>query len=872
MKKYILVVLMAIVAIGGYSQTMTDNQVMEMIMQEHQRGSSQAQIVTKLMQSGVNINQIRRVRNMYERMQKGSGLGNMGTRTSTDDRTRRNNGNLRGNVKRDDVESETRRISRDNQQEADRYSVGRVSEFDTDATPDEYNDQYLEMTDEMNDWLPADTAAMYRQLLRQVRNDKKKIYGHDFFNNKNLSFEPNMNIATPANYRLGPGDAVYVDIYGATQKSIESTVSPDGYITIEGYGPVQVSGLTVAQANARLRSTMGARYQSSRIRLSVGQTRTITVNVMGEVRNPGTYTVSAFATVFHALYMAGGPNQLGTLRNVKVYRNNRLVSVVDIYDYLLNGKQSGNIKLGDNDIVIVGSYDCLVNIAGKVKRPMYYEMKKSESVGTLIKYAGGFSGDAYTQSVRVIRKTGKEYSIFNVNEFDMSSFRVADGDSVYVDSIIPRYENMVEVKGAVFRPGMYQLGDEINSVRSLVEAAGGVTEYAFQNRAVMHRMKEDRHLEVVQVDLKGILDGSVADIPLKNEDVLFIATRQDAKQEQYVSIRGEVYYPGQYKYADNETLEDFILQAGGLTNTASTSKIDVSRRIYNPSATTSDTIIAKTYSFSLKDGFVVEGEPGFKLKPYDEVYVRKSPGSTEQENIEVRGEVMFAGAYTLPKRNTRLSDIVKAVGGFSESAYVEGARLERRTNADERARMEKVLQLAQENQQETMLDIAARSSNAGALTQVMQQQSGQQMQKFNVPEYYPVVIHLKNAVENPGGKDDIVLREGDRVVVPEYTPTVKINGAVAYPNTVSYLPGKSVGYYINRAGGFSSKAKKRETYILYMNGDAVQVGHNVKVLPGCEIYVPTKATSKRSMAETMSIGSSAASIAAVIATIANLVK
>lgn len=872
MKKYIFVALMALIAISGYAQSMSDNEVMEMIVQEHQKGTSQAQIVTKLMQSGVNISQIRRVRKIYERMQKGSGLGNVADKTKTDDRTRRNNGNLRGNVNPDEVEAETRSISRSEKVESDRYSNGRISEYDTDNTPDVYNDEYLEMTDEMNDWLPADTAAMYRQLLRQVRKDRKRIYGHDFFNNKNLTFEPNMNIATPANYHLGPGDAVYIDIYGATQKSIEATVSPDGYVNVEGFGPVQVSGLTVSQANAKLRRTMGARYSSSRIRLSVGQTRTITVNVMGEVRNPGTYTVSAFATVFHALYMAGGPNQLGTLRNVKVYRNNRLVSVVDIYDYLLNGKQSGNIKLGDNDIIIVGSYDCLVNIAGKVKRPMYYEMKKNESVGTLIKYAGGFAGDAYTQSVRVIRKTGKEYSIFNVNEFDMSSFRVADGDSVYVDSIIPRYENMVQVKGAVFRPGMYQLGDEINSVRTLVEAAGGVTEYAFQNRAVMHRMKPDRHLEVIPVDLKGILAGSVADIPLKNEDVLFIATRQDAKEEQLITIFGEVNYPGKYKYADNETLEDFILQAGGLKNTASTSKVDVSRCIINPSATNSDSVISHTYTFSLKDGFVIEGQPGFKLKPYDQVYVRKSPGTTQQENIEVRGEVMFAGTYTLPRRNTRLSDIVKAAGGFSESAYIEGARLERRTNSDERARMEKVLQMARDNQQETMLDLAARSSNSGALTSVMQQNSNQQIQKFNVPEYYPVVIQLKKALDDPGGKDDIVLRGGDRLVVPEYNATVKINGAVAYPNTVGYLPGKSVSYYINRAGGFSNKAKKRETYILYMNGDAVQVGHKAKVQPGCEIFVPTKATAKHSIAETMSIGSSAASIAAVIATIANLMK
>ena len=420
---------------------------------------------------------------------------------------------------------------------------------------------------------------------------------------------------------------------------------------------MNVSGLTVAQANARLRGTLGSRYTSSHIKLTVGQTKTIMVNVMGEVKAPGTYTLSAFATVFHALYMAGGTNDLGTLRNIKVYRNNRLVTVVDIYDYILNGKLTGNVRLADNDVIVVGPYDCLVNITGKVKRPMFYEMKKNESINSLLKYAGSFTGDAYKKSVRVNRKTGREYAVFNVDEFDFASFHIADGDSVSVDSILPRYANTVEIKGAVFRPGMYNIGEQINSVRSLVEHAEGLTEDAFTNRAVMHRMKPDRTLEVISMDIAGIMSGKVADIPLKENDVLFIPTRQDKLIERTITIRGEVQYPGTYKYADNETIEDFVLQAGGLTDKASTVNVNVSRRVSDAKALQPDSLIAQTFTLSLKDGFVIDGTPGFVLMPFDEVSIRKSPAYNEQENVSIEGEVMFAGAYTLTKRNSRISDL-----------------------------------------------------------------------------------------------------------------------------------------------------------------------------------------------------------------------
>ena len=857
MKRYILFLLIAVCSLGVNAQSrMTDNQVMEFIIKEHKKGTSQAQIVTKLMQSGVDITQIRRVKNTYERMQKGTGLGTKedAVATSSDDRSRKNN-----------VDDEAEKVSS--------YSNYRVARNRDDyaGTYDENDAEYMDMHREMDEWMPADTATMYKQLLQELEKDKKKVFGRDIFNKKNLTFEPNMNIATPRNYVLGPGDAVYIDIYGASQKTVSATVSPDGYITIDGFGPIHVSGLTIGQANARIKSNLGARYSSSKIQLSLGQTRTITVNVMGEVKKPGTYTLSAFASVFHALYMAGGPNDLGTLRNVKVYRDNHLVTTVDVYDYILNGKLTGNIKLTDNDVIAVGPYDCLVNITGKVKRPMYYEMKKSESIGTLIRYAGGFAGDAYTQSVRVVRKNGRLYSVYNVNEFDMSSFHVADDDSVSVDSIIPRFENMVQIKGAVFRPGMYQVGDDINSVRTLIEAADGLTEFAFTNRAVMHRMKPSRTLEVISVDVKGIMEGTIADMPLQNEDVLFIPSIEEMETDKTLTIYGEVRYPGTYKYADNETLEDFVLQAGGLKETASTVKVDVSRRIVKSDALTADSITAQVFNFSLKEGFVVDGQPGFVLQPYDEVFVRKSPGFNRQENVSITGEVLFEGTYTLSKHNTRLSDLVKMAGGPNSIAYIKGARLERKANDDEKKRMEEVFKMAREQQQKNLMELAANSQNANVL-QAAQQNQGIALEKFYVPDYYPIGIELDKALANPGCDDDIILREGDRITIPQYNGTVKINGAVMHPTSVAFVKGKSIDYYIDQAGGFASDAKKSRTYILYMNGKGARVGHNAKARPGCEIFVPTKAQAKMSIAEKLAVGTGVTSIATMIATLANVLK
>lgn len=863
MRKYLFLLGMMLLTCTSMTaqSSMTDEQVIKFVVKEQKAGSTQQEIAVKLVQKGVTTDQIKRVQKKVERLKKDQGLGATGKELEDGDgRMRKNN----GKAKKDDNASSQklrnknpRRIAlEEDEMESDEEKASTLKKNLDVFMPDSFDiyDQKV-----IKDYLKAKDE--------HEKRSRKKIFGHDLFQNEELTFEPAMNIATPQSYVLGAGDAVNIDIYGASQKSENLTVTPDGYVVVENFGPIQVAGLTVEQAQRKVRQQLGARYSSSQIMLTVGQTRTITVNVMGEVKTPGSFTLSAFATVFHALYMAGGPSDIGTLRNIKVYRNNRLVTTVDVYDYILNGNLKGNVRLADNDVITVGTYDCMVNVGGKVKRPMYYEMKRDESMKSLLNYAGDFASDAYRKSVRVIRKANSQMSVFNVNEFDMSSFKMADGDSVLVDSVLNRYQNMVEVKGAVFRPGMYQLGEQVNSVKTLMENCEGVTEEAFTAHAVMHRMRKDRTLEVVPVDLAGIMEGTVTDIPLQNEDVLFVPTRQDIHEDRTITIHGEVQYPGVYRYAENETLEDFVLQAGGLKETAAMVNVFVSRRVVNPRATESDSILGHSFSFALKDGFVIDGEAGFHLQPFDEVFVRKSPGYKEQQNVSVDGEVLFSGDYTLTKQNERLSDLIKKAGGVTNIAYVAGARLERKMNEAERIRYEESVKMQRQQQEATMMEQALNSGRS--VTEIKAAATAAE-EKLRIPETYFVGIELDKALENPGADEDIVLREGDRLVVPGMTSTVKISGEVMYPNTVGFVAGKKAKYYINQAGGYGNNAKKRKAYIIYMNGDVAKIKSGTKVRPGCEIVVPQKSISRMTTAETVTLGTGIASIATMIATLANI--
>ena len=840
-KKWCLVLAMAWAAtVVAYAQSgMSDTQIMEYIVQQNAKGTSRDKIVKQLIERGVTIEQIRKAKEKYEKQQKGTvpGARNIsGAEADNFTRLRKNNGDKRRNE-----QTTGRRPQRSDRENPDDPTL---SERDRTRLQQARTDAY---NDELDAFLP-DSMGYYTNDYEQFDEDEEdgkiKVFGRNIFNNKRLTFEPNMNIATPDDYRLGPGDEVYVDVWGASQQRFECTVSPEGVINIENFGPVQVSGLTVAQTNARLRSTLGARYAGSDVRLTVGQTRTITVDVMGEVKTPGTYTLSAFSTVFHALYMAGGTNDIGTLRNIKVFRNGRQITTCDIYDYILNGNMKGNVRLQSGDVVVVGSYECLVQVTGKVKRPMYYEMKSTESVGTLLRYAGGFTGDAYDQLVRLIRKSGGQLSVFSLDEFERGNFQLADGDSVAVDSTLQRYRNMVEVKGAVFRTGKYQMDGSITTVRQLIEAAGGLCEDAMKTRAVLHRLTDERRLQVVQVDLQGILAHTAPDIALRNEDVLFIPSRSYLIGEQKLSIHGEVVYPGEYDFAENTTLEDFILQAGGLTDAASLVKVDVSRRIRNQLATESSDKIAESFTFKLKDGFVVDGTPGFVLQPYDEVYVRRSPGYVEQQNVEVKGEVAFEGRYALVTKGMRLSDLVKQCGGLTPQSYAPGAHLERKLSPEEQLKQQSMIKLA----------------TLGDTTDV---------RRLELSDVRVVAINLEKAIANPGSNQwDLVLQEGDVLVVPQYSNTVTINGEVLYPNTVGYDKNMKLRDYINSAGGFTQKARTGKVFAVGMNGSVTKVRSKKDITPGCNIVVPAKMRRRGvSLAEMMSVFTMLATLGTVVATL-----
>ena len=845
-KTFFVALLMAF-PIGGFAQAMTDNQIIQFVQQEQQKGSDQQTIVTKLLQKGVTPEQLRRIRKKYEAQKTQLGAVDLQEQGTTPNNTA---ARMRTNKEK--------ALEKLNQKNG--YMI---------RSQREEMDEKLKTKSDLQSGLNEDSCFMDIDSLIYYQNyfrDESQVFGRNIFNNKLLTFEPNQNMATPANYCLGAGDLVIIDVWGASQQTFEGTISPDGVVVIDGVGPIKLAGLTVKQATQTVKSRLGQYYADCSFSLSVGDTRSIQVQVVGDVMVPGTYTLSSLSSAFNALYAAGGINDIGTLRDIKVYRSGRQVASIDVYDYLLNGNEKGDIRLQDNDIIQVGPYECLVNVRGKIKRPMFYEMKRSETVKQLLRYAGGFSGDAYTKNVRLSRKSGQEYSMYTVDEFQMGNFNVMDGDSLYVDSVIARYNNMVEVRGAVKHAGQYQLGGEIQTVRGLLQVAEGLREDAFRNRAVMHREKDDLTLEMVSVDIDGILNGTVADIPLKKGDVLFVPSTVDMKGEQVLKISGEVIYPGTYQYAENTTVEDLILQAGGLTEAASMAKVDVFRRINDINSVENTGIMAEAFSFAIEDGFRVK-EGGFKLLPYDEVVVRRSPSYSEQKNVSITGCVNFEGQYSMTSKNFRLSDLVKAAGGVTSLAYTKGARLNRVMTPDERMQRESSLRAAQIQLYEESLssDKEFNKAQADSLLQM----------KMDLGTTYPVAVNLEKAMATPGCPDDIVLREGDQVEIPQFSNTVKISGEVSYPISMNYKKGETLSYYIKRAGGYGNKAKKDGVYAIYMNGAVEKISKRSSkaIEPGCEIVVPTKKQGKKmSSGEIVAITSGAASISSVIVALISLLR
>lgn len=797
------------------AQQMSDDQVIQYVKEANKSGKSQKQITTELLRRGVTKEQVSRIQQKYSESNTVSNKSNempsqLRQRTLVDDG---------GGQRRTTDYSEVGML--------DETVGGRVdNRADNTATTD----------------------------------NASQIFGHDVFTNRNLTFEPSINLATPVDYRLGPGDEVIIDVWGASENTIRQSISPEGTIQVSGLGPVQLSGMTVKDANAYLQREFSKIYSgisgsepTSQIKLTLGDIRTIQINIMGEVAVPGTYTLSSFSSVFHALYRAGGVNKIGSLRSIKVVRNGKTIADLDVYDYLMKGKMKDDIRLQEGDVIIVNPYESLVRIAGKVKRPMFYEMKPTETVATILNYAGGFTGDAYKKAVRIIRKSGREHQVYNVDEMDYSVFRLDDGDSISVDAVLKRFENRVEIRGAVYRSGLYELSGTVNTVKQLIKKAEGLRGDAFLNRALLDRENEDLSHEVIAVDLGGLLKGTVADIPLQKNDILYIPSIHDLKEEETISIHGEVANPGTFLFSKNMTIEDLLVQSGGLLEAAATTKVDITRRIKDPKSTSFSSVLGKTYSFDIKDGLVVGGEGDFHLEPFDEVYVRKSPAYRKQQNVVVAGEVLFGGNYALVKKNERLSDLISKAGGITPDAYVKGARLIRKMTEEEQRRQADAVRMARMGEGKDSISV----------------------EKLNISDTYTVGINLEKAISNPGSDFDLVLREGDVLFIPEYINTVKISGAVMYPNTVLYKRGESLRYYINQAGGYGNLAKKKKAYVVYMNGTVSRLKSRDKkaIEPGCEIIVPSKEEKKRmSTAEILGMGSTTASIAAMIATMVNRFK
>lgn len=779
--------------------SMTDQQVLEYVKQGMSEGKDQRQMATELARRGVTREQAERVKKLYEQEQ--------GVSTSKMSGTEQNEARLR------------------------------------EATQEESTTSVLE-----------NPQPDSRELAQE-----NQVFGRNIFNTRNLTFEPSVNLATPPNYRLGPGDEVIIDIWGTSQNTIRQQISPDGTINIEKIGPVSLSGMTVSEANEYLKRVLGKTYSgldapdgTLEIRLTLGNARTIQINVMGEVVQPGTYALSSFSTVFHALYRAGGVNEIGSLRNVQVTRNGKTVAKVDVYDFIMKGKTQDDIRLQEGDVIIVPAYEALVQISGNVKRPMKFEMKKNETLATLIGYAGGFSADAYTRSLRVVRQNGEEYEINTVKEIDYSAYPMRNGDVVTAEAILNRFTNKLEVRGAVYRPGIYQLNGEINTVRALVNEAKGLMGDAFTNRAVLQREREDLTTEIISVDVRSIMAGTSPDIPLQKNDILYIPSIHDLEDRGDVAIFGEVAKPDSYSYSDNMTLEDLIIRAGGLRESASTVRVDVSRRIKDPKSTHSTDSIGQMFTFALKDGFVIDGEQGFTLQPYDQVFVRRSPGYQAQQNVQVTGEVIFGGTYAMTTTEERLSDLVKKAGGATPKAYLHGAKLIRVANDEEKKRMRDVIDLMNRQFGKAMMDSL----------------------DIKVDSTFTVGIDLEKAVANPGSEYDLVLREGDVLSVPKLNNTVKVNGAVMMPNTVGYLSDKNANYYLDQAGGYALNAKKSKKFVIYMNGQVARIKGRSKdkIEPGCEIIVPSKKNKRVNVGEILGYASSFGSLATMFATISNLIK
>ena len=706
------------------------------------------------------------------------------------------------------------------------------------------------------------------EVYRELESD---VYGYEIFRgNTFLSFQSNLNIPTPADYVLGPGDKLFIDIYGQSENYYQAEVSPDGDLILENFGPISVSGMTVENAKIRLVNKLkkvytGLSSDKTFVNISVGIPRAVRVNIVGEVNLPGTYNFSAFNTVYNAIYVAGGITENATLRNVKLFRNNILVNTIDIYNFLNEGDQSSNVRLENNDLIVVGPYTNRVSIFGGVKTPGKFEIKNGETVADLIDYAGGFSEDSYTKSLRITRVFDDKYKIVDVNSDQFEFFQLKSGDKIEIDKVIEKYDNRLILKGSVYRTGIFALSDGM-TVKDLIEKGEGLKPDTYMDRSFITRTNEDFSTTNISFDLKKQINSLENPIILKKDDVLNILSINDLKDDNYIEITGEISKPGIYPYSNNLTLNDLILLAGGVRKNATLASIEVSRANKSDENQT-----AQIFNLSLSD---LKSESNFDLEPFDNVIIRKNPEIDIKRFARIEGEVKYPGEYAISSKKERISDLINRSGGPNEYAYFKGATLIRKTEFAEESSLieneikdltslkEKILTNLNLTESEKLLvsridsDIEKlnkeNSTNQDFSSFVKKERISEIVKRNAMDGDIPLAksesigINLDQILKNPGLKSDLLIEDGDIIIIPKKLETVRLRGELLYPTTVRHSSSRGLKYYINSAGGFDLKAKRSSTYVVYANGDVARTKKFLffnlfpKPEPGCEVIVPKK--------------------------------
>ncbi|PST84050.1 capsule biosynthesis protein [Pedobacter yulinensis] len=696
---------------------------------------------------------------------------------------------------------------------------------------------------------------------------KSKIFGAELFKNGNITFEPNLRLATPRNYVIGPDDQLLIDLSGDNEASYNLKVSPEGIIRLQYVGNITVGGLTIEQASSKIRSAMAGTYPSLRsgrtsVAINLGNIRSIKVILNGQVTKPGTYTLSSLSSVFNALYASGGPNENGSFRKIQVIRGGRVVSTVDVYDFLINGMQRANVRLQDQDVINIPVYDTRVEIVGEVKRPAIYESVAGESFQDILNYAGGFSTAAYKAKVKVFQNTDKERKITDIQAEDFRTYLPKSGDKYFVEPILDRFENRVEIQGAVFRPGFFELEKGL-TLSALIAKAEGLKEDAFQNRGYINRLNPDNTPALISFDVAKIMSGADQDIVLQREDKVTISSIFDLREEYNVQVQGEVRQPGTFDFAEGMKLGDAIQMAGGFKEGASPNRVEISRRVKNSNASDLSARTATILTVNITPDLKIESDSGFVLEPFDIVSIRSAEGYVVQKQVKLEGEVLYPGIYTIQRKDERISDLIKRAGGLTPLAYTDGASLKRPSTKAVNSNDKNAIN-NQEEEQKKLLNLR-RLKEAGA------KDSSDVTREQLLIESDLVGINLTRILDNPGTRIDLLMEDGDIIRVPKQLQTVKVTGEVLNPNNIVYAPGKSFKGYVNGAGGFASNALRNGAYIRYANGSVESArkflffNNYPKVKPGAEILVPKRAERERLTAQSwIGIGTAVASLGAII--------